>query len=336
MANPRSTTRIRPMNVVVAPGTAADATFRKHREAHAAAIEPGFPPLSQLDMHNFGGKTIRDLNYANFFVGDPDAWNPTDVQNIDADLRAAMTDTNLNNVLAQYFDGDVPTTTAMPRRTLSEKVPTDVFKDTIEGIVGRLHSGGSLNDIELQSTLLNFMLPPGTVLHSGSSTGAADEDDDRGRRLDDEEADSNHGLGGYHGSIHPTDSMSVYYAVGVFSEMNGNAEIGIVAFDQPWKNVVATFYHELQEARTDPDVGDAAHSGDEHFLGWYSLFKDFGGEIGDIPINETGGLGKPLSSVFQEVELTDGSGTVPIQLMYSNMDHGPAGPTSQPTTPGPN
>jgi hypothetical protein len=25
-------------------------------------------------------------------------------------------------------------------------------------------------------------------------------------------------------------------------------------FDQPWKNVLATFYHELNEARTDPDV----------------------------------------------------------------------------------
>jgi hypothetical protein len=335
MANPRSTTRIRPMNVVVAPGTPADATFRKHREAHAAAIEPGFPPLSQLDMHDFSGRTILDLKYVNFFVADPDAWDPTDVQNIDANLRAAMTDVNLNNVLAQYFGGDVPTTTAMPRRTLSETVPADVFKDTIEGIVARLHSSGSLSDIDLASTVLNFMLPPGTVLHSGSSTGAADDDDDRGRQFDEEESDSNNGLGGYHGSIHPTDGVSVYYAVGVFSEMNGNDQIGIVAFDQPWKNVVATFYHELQEARTDPDVGDAAHSADENSLGWYSLFKDFGGEIGDIPINEAGGLGKPLSSVFQEVPLTDESGTVPIQLMYSNVDHGPAGPTSQPTTPEP-
>jgi hypothetical protein len=36
----------------------------------------------------------------------------------------------------------------------------------------------------------------------------------------------------------------------VFSEGNN----GIPAFDESWKNVVATFYHELVEARTDADV----------------------------------------------------------------------------------
>ena len=40
------------------------------------------------------------------------------------------------------------------------------------------------------------------------------------------------------------------YSVGVFSEGNN----GIVAFNNSWKNVVATFYHELVEARTDADV----------------------------------------------------------------------------------
>ena len=77
---------------------------------------------------------------------------------------------------------------------------------------------------------------------------------------------------------------------------------GIVAFDEPWKNVCATLYHELQEARTDPDVEDAIRTGDNKYLGWYS---PRGGEIGDIPIATA------LQDVMREVPLADGSGTVP-------------------------
>jgi hypothetical protein len=36
-----------------------------------------------------------------------------------------------------------------------------------------------------------------------------------------------------------------------------------------------------------------------------------------------------LTEVFQEVELTDNSGTVPIQFMYSDAVHGPEGPIAQ-------
>src|SRR5260370_11524303 len=136
-------------------------------------------------------------------------------------------------------------------------------------------------------------------------------------KINDEAADSLHGLGGYHGSTHITSGGSdtaVYYAVGVYSEGNN----GIPVFDQSWKNVVATFYHELNEARTDPDVEDVIRTNDESKLGWYSRQ---GGEIGDIPINEAGAN---LQLVFQQIELSDASRTVPIQLMWSNKDDGPA------------
>lgn len=33
-----------------------------------------------------------------------------------------------------------------------------------------------------------------------------------------DEASSLRGLGGYHGSIHPTSKVTIYYAIGVFSE----------------------------------------------------------------------------------------------------------------------
>ena len=80
-----------------------------------------------------------------------------------------------------------------------------------------------------------------------------------------------------------------------------------LVLDMAWKNVVATFYHELNEARTDPDVGDAQTYYDRH-LGWYSdgiiippiKKRQLGGEIGDIPIEEAQKLGRDLSTVFKE------------------------------------
>ncbi|MBC8116937.1 MAG: hypothetical protein H7062_21280, partial [Candidatus Saccharimonas sp.] len=111
---------------------------------------------------------------------------------------------------------------------------------------------------------------------------------------------------------------------------------GIPVYDQNWKNVVATMYHELQEARTDPDVDDAIRDGTTagaRFLGWTS---DSGLEIGDYPIAEA----RQLKQVFVEVPLADGSGLVPVQLQYSNAVHGPEGPIPyphgmEPPTPGP-
>jgi len=95
------------------------------------------------------------------------------------------------------------------------------------------------------------------------------------------------------------------------------AENGIAVFDAPWKNVVATLYHEMNEFRTDPDVRDAIETGENHFLGWTSAQ---GREIGDQPIFEA----NPLSLVFQEVAAS--SRRLPVQLMYSNAVHGAEGP----------
>jgi hypothetical protein len=142
-----------------------------------------------------------------------------------------------------------------------------------------------------------------------------------------EEEDSTNGLGGYHGSIH-VGSQTLYYAVGVFSEqLPDGTTNGIPVFDKPWKNVVGTFYHELNEARTDPDVEDAIRAGDDPnaiaFLGWTS---PQGEECGDFPVFEA----NPLTQVFKEIELTNGSGTVPVQLQYSDADQGPGEPRKEP------
>jgi hypothetical protein len=138
-----------------------------------------------------------------------------------------------------------------------------------------------------------------------------------------------HGLGGYHGSIHPTNGETIYYAVGVYSEKRADgSENGIAVFDAPWKNVVATFYHELNEARTDCDVDDAIRAGndpnDVKFLGWTSKQ---GEECGDFPVFESG---NDLAKVFQEVPIAVANQRAPVQFQYSNNVHGPEGPRTTP------
>ena len=106
---------------------------------------------------------------------------------------------------------------------------------------------------------------------------------------------------------------------------------GIPVFDQPWKNIVATFYHELNEARTDPDVEDAIKAGNDpdgaNFLGWVS---QQGEECGDFPVFEA----NPLTLVFKEVPLADGeessrsSSSIPTPPTAPKDQNAPPVPTS--------
>jgi hypothetical protein len=316
-------------SVAVRAGSAAEAHYTAARARGARAH--GFPAEPQLDLKDFGGRTIEHLTFTHVYLGGSAAWSPDDMSKIDASLSASMTDPHLNNVLAQYYADGNPTSAFKPSRVLPGPLPQRVFRDTIEGFAAGLDQQNGLSGFDLSSTVFCFMLPRGVVLVDGTSDGHAahDDDDDDSANLalreKDEAVDSKHGLGGYHGSIHPkrgAKTDTVYYAVGVYSEGTN----GIVAFDQPWKSVCATFYHELCEARTDPDVEDAIRAGDtpkaNAFLGWYS---PKGGEIGDIPMEEAGAN---LGRVMQEVPLAKG-GTAPIQLMWSNAVHGPEGPIAK-------
>ena len=100
---------------------------------------------------------------------------------------------------------------------------------------------------------------------------------------------------------------------------------GIPAFDASWKDVVGTLYHEMNEFRTDADVGEAIRKNDDSLLGWMGAQ----GEIGDQPINAAGEAGN-LSMVFQEILSSTGGGRVPVQFLYSNAVHGAEGPIDQP------
>jgi hypothetical protein len=313
------------MRVVVAPGSKAEAFCRNYRTGvhpgpvpvpESEALAPGFTPRPGLDMNDFGGRITKDLVYTNFFIGGAASWAASDINDIDKHLSAAMSDVRLNNVLVQYFRGaGAISTTFRPSSVLPEAPPASISQPEIEQLVRDLHAAGNLNGFDFASTVFNFMLPRGVVLTIDDGDGNAGTKPKAAKggakppHDPDDKASSLEGLGGFHGSV-KLGTQRVYYAIGVFSE----GDNGIVAFDKPWKNVVATFYHELNEARTDADV-------EENAVAWVNAR---GEEIGDIPITVAGPGG--IKKVMKEVPLADGSGTVPIQLMWSNAVHGPEGP----------
>ena len=327
----RTITAPRITRVAVHPHSDAAQHYRAARE-HAAR-SAAFRARPGLNLKFFGGRTIEHLTFTHVYLGGKAAWSADDIAAIDHALPAAMEDPHLNNVLAQYYADGKPTTAFKPSRILDEPLPAVVHRDTIESLVASLDRANGLSGFDLASSVFCFLLPRGVVLVDGDSNGNAERDHDEGDepqfnpalREQNEADDSKHGLGGYHGSIHPRGAKTetIYYAVGVYSE----GDNGIVAFDEPWKSVCATFYHELCEARTDPDVEDAIKLGDtpaaDKLIGWYS---PKGGEIGDIPMEEAGAN---LGRVMKEVPLVKG-GTAPIQLMWSNAVGGPEGPISRP------
>ncbi len=306
------------------------------------------PSTPAEDLRYRGGRTIPYLAFVNLYVGGNSAWQKSDIESIDKAIAAAMADRNLNNVMRQYFDNADITATELPSHPLVGYTPSVMSQGDVEYCLSYLYDQGYLSQYDLSSTVFNFLLPPGTVLtvdvnrNSTLASAAGDNkqpggspymltsasDEESGGVIPKaEEGDSTSGLGGYHGSIRKN-QKPVYYSVDVFSERRPNGSTnGIPVFTESWKNVVATLYHEMQEARTDPDVEDCIRNpydpNAERYLGWTS---DRGEECGDYPIDAA----KQLSTVVLEVDLTDGSGKVPVQLQYSNAVHGPEGPIAQP------
>jgi hypothetical protein len=319
------------MNVFVKAGSKADRFCRAYgggkstsSEAAAAGASPaaaakGFTARPDLDLHDQGGKIIKDLVYTNFFLGGQASWDAGDIQNIDSNLADAMSDRNLNNVIIQYFRGAAAiSTTFEPSTVIEGALANSVSQADIENLVRQFKANGALDNFDLKNTVFNFMLPRGIVLTIDDGLPARKSAKKKTKNAEtDEKSSSLEGLGGFHGSVH-VGSKIIFYAVGVFAE----GQNGIDVFDQPWKNVVATFYHELNEARTDAGVEDNA-------VAWVNN-ESPSEEIGDIPMTLAG---SKLKKVMVEVPRTKGPGLLPIQLMWSNAVHAPEGPVLQARPP---
>src|SRR5262249_20245832 len=163
------------------------------------------------------------MGFRNIYLGSSIDWVASDVQLIDAASKLAMQDIRLNNVIAQYFSGGRPTCDALESLILDDPKPTELDEPDVQAEIIELFNAGKLGQGDLDHTIFNLLLPPGTVLKLGDSS-------------------STDGLGGYHGSVHVGDT-TLYYSANVFSQpLPGGTENGIVAFDASWKNVVATLY----------------------------------------------------------------------------------------------
>ena len=302
-------------------------------DVHRQQLIDDASPTPNEDLKYRGGRIIRDLFYVNLYISGDTEWTAADVQQIDHNLSAAMRDEHLNNVLLQYYNNQPITSTALPSHPLVGYTPKTVTRGDIQNYATYLHRQGFLQPYDLANTVFNFLLPPGTVLTTDNRAANALREDGNAATLDTQdiasaEGDSLAGMGGYHGSVVIANGGRIYYSVDVYSQRGANGTTnGIPVLSEPWKNVVATLYHQLIEARTDPDVEEALRNSSDlntdRYLGWVS---DSGHEIGDFPIYAN----IPITSVIREVPLADRNGMVPVQLPYSNFVHGPEGPIPQP------
>jgi len=279
-------------------------------------IAPGFQVDHSYDLQKFGGKVIRDLSFLNIYLGSGH-WPAGDAEKIDGALAAAMSDGKLNDVIAQYFGGQAVSTTFLGGRKSDGPVSHTFDRDSVSSLLDQLYQANQLTGIDFPNTVVNLLLPPGVVLDT-TGTGQVKTGGDA-----DDKDSSREGLGGYHGSHQITHGPLVYFAAAVYSQQTPDGPNGIPVWPESWKNVVATLYHELNEARTDADVERVNATGNSALLGWYS---QKGGEIGDIPISLAG---NDLQLVFVEETLENGT-VAPIQLMWSNAVGGPEGPIASP------
>ncbi|HEX7840733.1 MAG TPA: hypothetical protein VF469_24820 [Kofleriaceae bacterium] len=270
-------------------------------------IAYGFIPETRLNVQLGRGRTLPEMQFKNYYLG---AWADSDMQQIDRALAGAMTDPHLNRVIQQYLTR--PIATQFLGSTMRQDIapaPGSTFdRNAVQQVLASLDLGG----IDKTNTVICLYLPPGVILgtHAAGATG--------GEGGSDIVANSLTGLSGYHGSS-DIDGQQVLFGISVYSQVINRQRNGIPFWPDPWKNVVTTMYHELNEIRTDPDVEEAIRSTEYSYLGWYSPPA---GEIGDIPLFLAG---TNLGLVMVEVPLAAG-GTAPIQLLWSNSVGGPGQP----------
>ena len=298
-----------PMRIAARKGSPAEERYYRNSALPGVAwpmpkaIAPGVSPQPLEDLIFHGGKTVPQMQFQNVFLGGKADWEESDIVSIDRAITLAMQDKRLNNVMQQFFHATSLTCDPIAPLRLEEPKPEELDEPDVQAKLVSLFRSKLITHSDLDSTVFNLVLPRGTILALGESNS-----------LD--------GLGGYHGSVHLQQRgrrVTLYYSANVFSEGSN----GIPAFDKPWKNVVGTLYHELNEFRTDADVKDAIESGDNDFLGFMSRS---GRECGDEPIFAA----PSLDMVFQEVMVAADATRVPVQFMYSNAVHGPEGPIDAP------
>jgi hypothetical protein len=301
-----------PMRIQVRPGSEAEHLHYQSAARYSdvsldrAALAPGVTASPQDDLVFRGGTVLPQIGFQNIYLGRSSDFAPGDVDSIDDSITRVMRDDRLKSIIQQYFPGKTLSYDVANSVILEESKPIEMGESDVQNKIVELYDRNLIVPTDHERTCFNLVLPPETILKLDRSS-------------------SLNGLGGYHGSVHFFRSgqmQTLYYSANVYSEIRTGRENGIPFFNQSWKNVVCTLYHELIEFQTDPDVGDAIRQRDSRFIGWNS---QFGMEIGDQPIATN-----TLNKVFKEVLTLPGPRPTPFQLMYSNAVHGAEGPDEKP------
>ena len=300
-----------PMRVQVAPGSEAEYRHylmvkeRAGDSLDREALASGVSASPRDDLVFRGGKTLPKMAFQNIYLGRPNDFASSDVENIDDAITRVMRDEQLKNIVQQYFTKPLQYDIA-PSVILNENRANEMDEPDVQNKVIDLFDHNLILATDLDRTIFNLILAPDTVLKLQGSSSLA-------------------GLGGYHGSVHFSrdgQTKTLYYSANVYSAIRAGKRNGIPFFSSPWKNVVCTLYHELIESQTDPDVGDAIRQNDRRFIGFNS---NRGQEIGDQPISANS-----LDRVFKEVLTLPGPKPTPVQFMFSNKVHGAEGPDEKP------
>src|ERR1700694_4891444 len=147
----------RALNVVLAPGSPAHKSVAPPAPpAGSGALAAGFQPQPSWKLVNFGGPTIAQLTFVNRYAGGSGAWSAGDMTNIDQALSKAMSDADLQSVMAQYYTTEI-TSTMLPSAVHDAPVPATVFKDVVEAMVQQLHGEGALVSADPAKTGSNIM-----------------------------------------------------------------------------------------------------------------------------------------------------------------------------------
>jgi hypothetical protein len=297
-----------PMRIQVQPGSEAEHLHYQSAARYSdvslarAALAPGVTASPQDDLIFRGGKVVPQMGFQNIYLGRSSDFAPGDVESIDDAITRVMHDDRMKSIIQQYFPGKNLSYNVADSVILEETKPIEMGESDVQNKIVELYDRNLILPTDQDRTCFNLVLPPETILKLDRSS-------------------SLNGLGGYHGSVHffrNGQMRTLYYSANVYSEIRAGRRNGIPFFNQPWKNIVCTLYHELIEFQTDPDVGDAIRQRDSRFIGWNS---QFGMEIGDQPI-----AANTLDKIFKEVLTLPGPRPTPVQLMYSNAVHGAEGP----------
>ncbi len=301
-----------PMRIQVLPGSEAEHHYYRSAARHSdesierEALASGVTASPQDDLVFRGGKVVPQMGFQNVYLGRSSDFAPGDVESIDDAITRVMRDERLKNIIQQYFPGETLSYDVSESIILEDARPNEMDEADVQNKIVDLFDRNLILATDHDRTCFNLVLPPETILKLDGSSSLS-------------------GLGGYHGSVHffrGGQSRTLYYSANVYSAIRAGRRNGIPFFNNPWKNVVCTLYHELIEFQTDADVGDAIRQQDRRFIGFNS---NRGQEIGDQPISANS-----LDRVFKEVLTLPGPRATPVQLMFSNAVHGAEGPDEKP------